>query len=67
MLSLPLACQLAIETIQQAQRKYKIQFDRKAQAYRFRVGEWVRIKFPHEESACKNRKLLRPWHGPYYD
>ena len=64
MLSLSSAQQLANETIQEAQRKYKAQFDRKAQPDRFRIGEWVLIKFPHEESG-KNRKLSRPWHGPY--
>ena len=63
MLSLSSAKQLANETIQEAQRKYKAQFDRKALPDRFQVGEWVLIRFPHEESG-KNRKLSRPWHGP---
>ena len=64
MLSLSSARQLANETIQETQRKYKAQFDRKALPDRFQVGEWVLIRFPHEESG-KNRKLSRPWHGPY--
>ena len=64
MLSLASARQLANETIHKAQKKYKAQFDYKAKPDRFRVGEWVLIKFPHEESG-KNRKLSRPWHGPY--
>ena len=38
MLSLSSARQLANETIQEAQRKYKAQFDRKAQPDRFRIG-----------------------------
>eukprot|EP00731_Ephydatia_muelleri_P031156 Em0022g670a len=28
------------------------------------VGDWILIKFPQEESG-RNRKLSRPWHGPY--
>ena len=63
MLSLSSAWQLANKVIQQAQRKYKAQFDRKAHLGRFQIGEWVLIKFPHKESG-KNRKLSRPWHGP---
>ena len=30
----------------------------------YRVGEWVLVKFPADESG-KLRKLARPWHGPY--
>ena len=29
-----------------------------------RVGNWVLVRFPHEESG-KRRKLSHPWHGPY--
>lgn len=58
------AQQLANETIQEAQRKYKLQFDGKAQPDRLQIGEWVLIKFSHEELG-KNRKLSRPLHGPY--
>ena len=63
-LSLSSARQLAVETIQGVQRKYKAYYDRKAKADRFRLGEWILIKFPHEESG-KQGKLFRPWHGPY--
>ena len=61
-LSLASARQLANETIQEAQRKYKAQFDRKVKPDRFRAGEWVLIMFPHEELG-KNRKLSRPCMG----
>jgi len=44
--------------------KYKVQYDRKAKPDQYRIGEWVLIKFPSEESG-KQRKLSRPWHGPY--
>ena len=63
-ISLSSARQLAVESIQESQRKYKEYYDRKTKADRFRLGEWVLIKFPHEESG-KQRKLSRPWHGPY--
>ena len=44
--------------------KYKVQYDHKAKPDRYRIGEWVLIKFPSEESG-KQRKLSRTWHGPY--
>ena len=62
--SLSFARNLAAETIQQAQMKYKVQYDRKAKSDQYRIGEWVLVKFPSEESG-KQRKLSRPWHGPY--
>ena len=62
--SLSFARTLAAETIQKAKMKYKVQYDRKAKPDRYRIGEWVLIKFPSEESG-KQRKLSRPWHGPY--
>ncbi len=63
-LSLSSARELAAQAIQQAQRKYKALYDRKASERRYRVGDWVLVKFPQEESG-KQRKLSRPWHGPY--
>ena len=30
----------------------------------YRVGDWILIRFPSEESG-RNRKLSKPWHGPY--
>ena len=64
MLSLGSARQLATEAIRRAQAKYKNHYDRQARDVRFKVGDWVLIYFPHEESG-KNRKLSKPWHGPY--
>ena len=63
-LTLAQARQLAVETIQKAQRKYKRQYDKKASSLPIRVGEWVLVKFPHDETG-RYRKLSRPWHGPY--
>ena len=28
------------------------------------MGDWILIRFPREETG-KERKLSRPWHGPY--
>ena len=32
--------------------------------YRYRVGDWILIRFTSEESG-RFRKLSRPWHGPF--
>ena len=58
------ARKLAADNIQRAQRRYKKQYDRHAKPMPYQVGDWVLIRFPQEESGA-NRKLSRPWHGPY--
>ena len=63
-LSLASARDIAAKAVQAAQRRYKKQYDRKATPVTYRVGDWVLIKFPADESG-KMRKLSRPWHGPY--
>ena len=63
-LSLSAARELAAESIRSAQGHYKTMYDRKATTRDYKIGDWVLIKFPQEESG-KNRKLSRPWHGPY--
>ena len=64
MMSLTSARTLAIQNIQNAQERYKNQYDKKADPVEFKVGEWVMVRFPHEETGHL-RKLSRPWHGPY--
>ena len=64
MLTLSSARQLAASCIQRAQMKYKEQYDRKAKETTLRIGDWVLIRFPQDESG-RWRKLCRPWHGPY--
>ena len=49
--SLSLARNIAAETIWKAQEKYKMQYDRKTKLDRYRIGEWVLIKFLWEESG----------------
>lgn len=63
-LSLSAARHSAAKCIQQAQKRYKKYYDRKAAPRPYQVGDWVLVKFPHEETG-KQRKLSRPWHGPY--
>ena len=63
-LSLSSARQLAVESVQRAQKKYKRNYDKTATPAILRTGEWVLVRFPQEEQG-KNRKLSRPWHGPY--
>ena len=58
------ARQVALEHIRSAQGRYKVQYDRRTDSSQYRVGDWVLIRFPSDESG-KLRKLSRPWHGPY--
>ena len=39
-------------------------YDRKAKQQQFKIGDQVLVRFPGEEQG-KQRKLSRPWHGPY--
>ncbi len=57
---------LAVQSIQEAQHKYKRQYDKVNKCMRgeHKIGSWVLIRFPQEESGGL-RKLSRPWHGPY--
>ena len=62
--TLTTARKTALENIRRAQKCYKIQYDRKVDAHFYRVGDWILIRFPSEESG-RQRKLSKPWHGPY--
>ena len=42
----------------------KQRYDSKTTSRPYRVGEWVLIWFPKEETGC-NRKLSQPWHGQF--
>ena len=64
MLSLTSARELAADTIQRAQARYKHQYDKGSKEISFRVGDWILVRFPQDESG-RWRKLSRPWHGPY--
>ena len=63
-LSLSSARELAASNIKTAQKRYKEQYDKRATPVSFKAGDLVLVRFPQEESG-KNRKLSRPWHGPY--
>ena len=63
-LSLASAREIAAKAVQAAQKRYKKHYDKKVNPATYRVGEWVLVKFPADESG-KLRKLARPWHGPY--
>ena len=64
MLTLSSARQTALETIEKSQQRYKAQYNRKADDLLYRMGDWVLIRFPSEETG-RFRKLSQPWHGPY--
>ena len=63
-LSLSSARELAASNIKTAQKRYKEQYDKRATPVSFKAGDLVLVQFPQDESG-KNRKLSRPWHGPY--
>ena len=63
-LTLSSARETALECIRKAQSRYKTSYDRRADSYSYRVGDWVLIRFPSEETG-RLRKLSQPWHGPY--
>ena len=63
-LSLSSARSLAIKTSKEAQRRYKVQYDKTARTSKLRVGDWALVYFPQDEIG-KTRKLSQPWHGPY--
>ena len=63
-LSLSSARALANKTNTQAQSRQKAQYDKRAVSPKLKVGDWVLIYFPEDETG-KFRKLSRPWHGPY--
>ena len=64
MVSLSSARELAVASIREAQWRYKGQYDKGARVNNYRVGDWVFVKFPAEESG-KNWKMSRPWCGPF--
>ena len=64
MLSLSSARSLAKGINKEAQRRYKLQYDKTATTSKFRVGDWVLVYFSQDETG-KTRKLSQPWHGPY--
>ena len=64
MVSISSARELAVASIREAQRRYKGQYDKGERVNNYRVGDWVFVKFPAEESG-KNRKMSRPWRGPF--
>jgi len=63
-LSLLSARELAASNIKTAQSRYKRHFDKNAVPSKYQVGDFVLIRFPLEETG-KQRKLSRPWYGPY--
>ena len=59
------ARELALNVLQESQRKSKQRYDRKTTERLYKTGEWVLVQFPKEESG-RNRKLSQPWQGPFH-
>ena len=62
--SLSSAREIACQSIREAQQRYKSQYDEHSQPVSYKLGDWVLVRFPQDESG-RLRKLSRPWHGPY--
>ena len=63
-LNLSTAWKLAQENIRGAQMKQKKQYDRSSTPPTLKVSDRVMVYMPSEVQG-KNRKLARPFHGPY--
>ena len=63
-LSLSSARNKAHRAICKAQKHYKAQHDKRIHDVKMKLGDWVLIYFPAENSG-KQWKVSRPWHGPY--
>jgi len=64
-LSLSSARKLAREANKEAQKHYKHQYDKTAKNSKLKIGDWVLIYFPQDETR-KNRTLLQPLHTAWY-
>ena len=62
--TLKISRDLALESIRQAQEKQRRFYDRRSTNPKFLVGDHVMVFMP-SETVGKNRKLARPYHGPY--
>uniref|UniRef100_A0A1X7UW15 Integrase catalytic domain-containing protein n=1 Tax=Amphimedon queenslandica TaxID=400682 RepID=A0A1X7UW15_AMPQE len=63
-LSLSSARDLAVRSINTVNNENKKRYDQKVVVKELKVGDWVLVRFAHEESG-KQRKLSKPWSGPY--
>ena len=64
MFGLSEAWDLARKEIQKSQKKQKYQYDRHAKQRDFLTGDRVMVYMPYKQTG-KNRKLSRPYFGPY--
>ena len=64
MLNLSSARKLAQTTLQRALKCYKNSYDKHCHPNHYQLGDWILIRFPQDETG-KDRKLSKPWHGPY--
>ena len=63
-LSLQSSREHAVSSLKKVQKWYEKQYDKKASTVSLGCGDWALIHSPQDESG-KQRKLSRPWHGPY--
>ena len=58
------ARKMAAQANREAQHRYKHQYDKSSTISSYKIGGWVFVYFPSEETG-KLRKLSLPWRGPY--
>lgn len=63
-LSLSAAREMAVASVKEAQKNYKKQYDKKSTVIDYKLGDWVFVHLPEEETG-KKRKISRPWYGPF--
>ena len=64
MVNLKSARELALSSIREAQRKQKTAYDQHSTSSVYQVGDRVMVYMPKEVTG-KDRKLARPFHGPF--
>ena len=63
-INLKKARELALQSVKEAQEKQKEQYDRQSCTQLYHIGDRVMVFMPSDVTG-KDRKLARPYHGPF--
>ena len=63
-INLKKARELALQSVKEAQEKQKEQYDRQSRTQVYHIGDRVMVFMPSDVTG-KDRKLARPYHGPF--
>ena len=64
-LSLSSARVMATKSVQKAQRKYKAQYDKRSSSVDYKVGDWVLVRFPQDETGPEETLPPMAWAIPH--